>query len=431
MLDSQKCQLRGSEIRQRLAAISAMADDAITDEVTAETAKLTAELRTNETKFQAALAAETAEAKQADNELRAGSNEVGDSADRELRTLQGRVLFSKYVGAYLEQRAVDGAEKELAEHRSVPLAGGFVPWDALLPVNSGTETRADVATPGLPAASQPNVQHRILPQVFARSRTAMLGVAMPQVDTGTQVWPTVTTAQDPEFVAQGATKEAAAGALTSVKLSPKRLQARFLVRMETLYETEGIEEALRTNLVGALGNKLDAQILGAGDSEVRGMLATAAQGGIGTGNADPTAVVSFETAVSELLTAVDGIYAGDEGEIGVVVGVPTYRKTGSLFVTNAATSVNDKMRQSLRFYTASANIPAANASNVQQAIVAKFGAPEMGTAAIAPTWRGLQLLRDDASAAATGEISVTGVMMTAFRVVRAAAFHRAKFKLAT
>ena len=109
------------------------------------------------------------------------------------------------------------------------------------------------------------------------------------------------------------------------------------------------------------------------------------------------------------------------------MGVATYQKLASLFVTNAAISATTMLRNALMEVMASANIPAV-ASNAQQGIVAKLGV-NAGMTAVAPIWRGIELGRDPATEAASGKIQITASMFTNFRVIRSAAFTRTHLKL--
>ena len=193
MKDSQRLQLRASEIRTRLAEIAGLADDALTDEIRSESDKLTTEYRDTETKHRAALVAES------------------------------------------------------AEHRGLTTAGNVVPWDALLGPAPPTELRADAVSPA-PASGNPVNQAEIIQRVFARSAVARLGVFMPSVGVGVASYPVLTSGQSAAFVAKDGAKDAAAGAITPNALSGVRLQARVQFRIEDTMTTMGLESAYREDL---------------------------------------------------------------------------------------------------------------------------------------------------------------------------------------
>ena len=420
MTDSQRHQIRASEIRQRLNEVAALEADAVTPEIRTETDGLTAELRTVETQYRAAVAAE-------ETELRAAQNAPGapDAETAELRSLQDRASLGRYLRAFADGAAVDGAERELAEHRG--LAGAAIPWDVLMPPAPPlAEVRADAVTPA-PATGNPTNQAMILQRVFARSATARAGVYMPSVEVGTASFPLITTGQAGAFVAKDGAVEAAAGVIGENLLSPRRLQARVQFRIEDEMTTMGLDAALTEDLRLALNDRLDAQIIGAGDANVRGFLATSANGGLAD-YTDPGAVVTFAAAAEQAARGVDGVYSGSEAECSWIIGTESYAKLAGLIQANDSTSATERLRRILRDFMASANVPDA-ASNVQQGILAKLGV-ESAMSAVCPVWEGLRLIRDEITSASKGLIAVTGIMLHNFKVIRPAAFVRTKLKLA-
>ena len=424
MQESQKLTLRASEIRTRLAEIAALPDDGVTDEIRTETDTLTTEYRSTETKLRAAIVAEDAERQEA--ETRNGGDD--DAETRELRSLQGRATLSRYLQCFADGEQLSGAERELAEHRSLSTSGNVLPWDALLPPPSPpAELRVDAVTPA-PASGNPTNQSEIIQRVFARTAVRRLGVAMPMVGVGQASYPVITAGQAGAFVAADGAVEAAAGVITPNALGPVRLQARVKYRIEDAMTTMGLESGLREDLARAMGDRLDAQLIGLGDANVRGFLATAANGGLAD-YADPTAVVTFGTAAEQAARGVDGKYAGGEDECAWVIGTATYGKLAALIQANDSTSATERLRRLLKDFMASANVPAA-ASSVQQGILAKLGAMDSALNAVCPIWEGMKLIRDEVTNAAKGQIQVTAVALHNFAVLRADGFVRTKVKLA-
>lgn len=423
MQDSQKHQIRASEIRTRLAEIAALPDDGMTDEIRSEADRLGTEYRDTETRLRAAIVAEDAERQEA--ELRGGGDD--DAETRALRDLQGRATLSRYLQGFADGEQLTGAERELAEHRGLTTAGNVLPWDALLaPPSPPAELRADAVTPA-PASGNPVNQSEIIQRVFARTAVRRLGVMMPMVGVGQASYPVIGTGQAAAFAAADGAVEAAAGVITPNALGPVRLQARVQFRIEDSMITMGLESGLREDLARAMGDRLDAQLIGAGDANVRGFLSTAAQGGLAD-YADPTAVVTFATAAAQAARGVDGKYAGGEDECAWIIGTATYAKLAALIQDNDSTSATDRLRRILRDFMASANIPAA-ASDIQQGILAKLGAMDSALNAVCPIWEGMKLIRDEVTNAANGQIQVTAVALHNFKVLRADGFARTKVKL--
>ena len=422
MKDSQRLQIRASEIRTRLAEIAGLPDDAMTPEIRTEADTLGTEYQNVETRHRAALVSEDAELRAAETG-RAGEP---DAETRALRDLQGRVSLGRYLTAFADGAPVDGAERELAEHRG--LAANHVPWDTLLPpAGAGrAELRDDAVTPA-PASGNPTNQAAIVQRVFARSATARLGVYMPSVGVGQASYPVITTGQTAAFVAADGEKDATEGAIGPNVLLPKRLQARVQFRIEDEMTTAGLDAALTEDLRLTIADRLDAQLIGAGTAQVRGFLATAAHGGIGD-YADPTDVVTFAAAAEQAARGVDGIFAGGENECAWIIGTDTYAKLASLIQANDSTSATERLRRILRDFMASANVPAAD-DNVQSGILAKMGAAD-GMNAVCAVWEGLKLIRDEVTNADKGQVQVTAVALHNFKVLRPAGFVRTKVKIA-
>ena len=422
MVESQKLTLRASEIRTRLSEIAGLPDDGVTAEIRTETDTLTTEYQNVETRLRAAMVAEDEDRQAA--ELRGGGDD--DSETRELRSLQGRASLGRYLQGFADGEQLSGAEKELAETRGLTTSGNVVPWDALLPPpRPAAELRADAVT-AAPASGNPVNQSEIIQRVFARSAVARLGVAMPSVGVGQASYPVLSAGQDAAFVAKDGAVEAAAGTITPNALAPVRLQARVQFRIEDSMVTLGLESGLRDDLAMALADRLDAQVVGLGDGNVRGFLATAANGGIGD-YPDPAIEVNFGSAALQAARGVDGKFAGSEGECCWVVGTSTYQKLAALIQANDSTSATERLRRLLKDFMASANIPAVSGT-VQSGILAKMGAAD-AINAVAPIWEGLRLIRDEITNASTGQIQVTAIALHNFRVLRADGFVRTKLKL--
>ncbi len=422
MTESQRLTVRASEIRQRLNEIAGLEGDALTDEIRTESDGLNTEYRDVETKLRAAVVAED----------RPPTEHRDDTMDAETRAfvqVRNRTRLGRWFESFLDQTPLSGAEAELNEHRGLSTQGNVLPWDALLPAAGagGVETRADAVSPA-PASGNPVNQQQIIQRVFARAGVRRLGVMMPAVPVGTASYPVIASGQNPAFVALDGVKEAEAGSITPNLLAPVRLQARIQLRIEDLMTTLGLEDAWREDLTMSLMDKLDAQVLGAGDAQVRGFLATAANGGLAD-YADPAAVITFAGAAAQAARGVDGHFAGAEDECAWIIGTDTYEKLAALIQANDSTSATERLRRILRDFMASANIPDA-ASNVQQGILAKLGAMDGHWNAICPVWEGMRLIRDEVTQAASGLVQVTAVALHNFKVVRRAGFVRTKVKIA-
>lgn len=348
--------------------------------------------------------------------------ETEDAEQRELRELEAKVEFRNYLTAAANNRHVSGAEKELNEALQVRSAGGVVvPWEALLPQDADVEERQDAVTPA--PAVYGRMQRPIIPRVFATGIANFLGIGMPTVGVGEQVYTYLSAGADAEIKAKDAEVDADAATFTPKQFNPLRLTARYLFRVEDTAALAGMEPALRGDLRMALQEKMDSEIVnGAGGAdEIKGLLAVAANGGLAD-VADPAAVVNAARLVDTYAALVDGRYAKAQADIRMAIGAATFAKVASLTLGDAWAF--DRYAAQTRV---EALLPAA-AANVQQAIAAKTRAP--GLYAVAPVWQGVELIRDPYTNAAKGQIALTAVALWNFGIVRPNGFVRVKFKLA-
>jgi len=413
MIESQKIQVRMSEVRQRL---NELAGDEKADG--AEVDALAAELGTLETRYRAATVAEAHEAEKAEHEAEKAKGAEAPET-RELAELRGRVELRDYLLETAKGRPAEGAAQEyrqaiMGEHARE----GVIPWETLLPVEP--EERADAATTA-PTTIQGN-QRGIIARVFARSAAAFLGVAMPRVPVGASLFPVMTAGATATMAEAGAAKDAEAATFKVETLEAIRLTARYLFRVEDLAKLRGMEDALRADLRAAMSDAMDAQVL-AGDGtapNVAGFLNAL------TAPEDPAAVATFASILAAQVAGVDGKHAHGLGDVRMLVGPATYKLAAGKFNAAGDVASTDYLAQHSGGVRTSANVPAP-ASNVQGAITYSTGG---AGSAIAPVWEGLELIRDPYTNAASGEIAVTAIALWAFKIVRTAPYAWQKFKLA-
>lgn len=354
--------------------------------------------------------------------------ETGDAEDRERRELLEQVEFRNYLNAAASGRDVDGREAELNAALNVRSAGGtVVPWEALAPMpdeeRALAEDRQDALT-SAPASPDVNRTNRpIIPRVFAGGVADFLGIGMPSVGVGEQVYTYLSAGAAPEQKAKDAAVDADAATFTPKTFAPLRLSARYKFRIEDLAVLAGMESALRGDLRMAMREAMDNQVLnGDGDApNVDGLLATAAKGGLAD-VANPAAVVNAASLIESYASQVDGKFATTQAGIRMLIGAATYAKIVALVQGDAY--VFDRFTALTRITSL---MPAA-AANVQQAIAVKRSAP--GLYAVAPVWQGVELIRDPYTDAKSGQIAITAHALWNFGIVRTDALARLKFKLA-
>ena len=350
-----------------------------------------------------------------------GTPPQGEGERRELRALVERCDVTRILSAAVNGRQTDGPENELQRH--LDATPDEIPWPMLAP--AGVEHRADAAT-AAPATVQ-ETQRPILQQVFARSAlVSTLGVDMPAAGVGDELFQVITAGQAGEFAPASGTVDAAAGTITPKSLEPKRLTAAYVVRQEDTHRIRGYEPALREDLARTVSDRLDKQLIGLGDANQRGFLATAANGGIAARTAASN-VVTYDLALAEEALGIDGLFAGGLNETNWLIGDDTARKLATLIQTGSGMTALAYAMSGFNRVQASANVPAP-ASDVQQGIICRRSGRQN---AVVPVWgAGPRIIRDEITGAAEGEIRITILYFVALGILRSGAFQRTSLKLA-
>ena len=425
MTAQQKIELKRSEIRQRLGAIAELQGDDVTDDITTERDGLMGELRNSEGQLQAAIEAEATETRGA-----SAVELLADSEGVEYRRLVERSRLSAYVLEAHRQGGLDGAESELrAAVFGDKARPGLVPWEALLPRGKGgrrLEARVDANTDVTVNAG--GSQEGILGRVFADTAASFLGVRMASVMRGTSAHPVIIDGAMASQAAKGATKDAEAATVNITTLEPRRLTARYSFAQEDIARVDGLEEALRMDLAGALGEAMDAQAV-AGDGvspNVRGFLTEIPEAAV------PGALATYNFVLLAIAGGVDGRAARNLSEIRTVAGVDAYRAAASLVATGSDWAASDYLMEKSGGLRASVHIPDAPSSgsreNVADLILHRTTAPSSATAVL---WAGFEvIIRDEISKAAEGRVALTALALWNFKVVRQSAYVRAAIQIA-
>ena len=409
MTESQKLELRASQIRQKLNGFSGKET---TEAEQAEIRKLSNEYNDVEARRAAAMVAED------EPEKREETEPTEDREAREIRELSGKVELRNYLQATALETKLQGAEAELTAALKLEGPGTVVPWAAFDPGEQRTEDRQDVAT--VAPAQHTTTQEAIVGRVFANTATAYLGIRMPSVGVGERTYPVLTAGTTAETLAKAAEVDAAAATFSVKSVEPRRLTARYLFSVEDLAIFAGMEEALRADLNGTMGDQLDLAILqGNGTSpNVAGVFDT--DSGIAA-PATTTAETSVTGYIDALTGMVDGVYASESSEVKLLVGPETYRHMAKQFISGTDTSALQHVRAIGGGVRVSAHTP--DKTGKRQEMMGVVGSMNAGIA-IAPTWPVVSMIRDPYTAAAKGQIAITVIMLYGFVIVRTDGFKR-------
>ena len=437
MTKSQKLSIRLSEIRQRLNEVAGLEGDALTDEIRAESDRLTAEYRDKETQHRAAIVAEGEEQRAAE-----GEHGNGDGEPAEVRALLSRVNIGDYLIPAKAGIGLTGPAAELNAAFKVGTAGQsggiLIPWRMLETpelraapaVRRDPEGRAFTTTGALDG---PMMQRPILQRLFGMDIMGALGVRIDTVPAGMTEWPLLTGGVAPTMKAEGTAADAAVAATFSTEtLKPKRLTGKYEFTHEQAAQVADIEAALRRDLGDAVRAKMSDLILNGDEStnahEPDGFLTKI------SAPTEPTAEATYADYAGVHATAVDGIHASMEGEVSSVIGVASYQHAATVYQAGSGESGSEALNRRGRSCMASSFIPAAQ-SNVQNGNILHAGGPNGGGASlrgdsIAAMWPTLEVIRDIYSQASVGVVLTWVSLWDAETAFRSAAYKRVAFKLA-
>ena len=391
MTPAQKLALRASDIRSRLAELGGTED--LSDEQTAEIGTLRAEYTDVEKRSSALLISDDKPAEPVVVEQR--------SEDRELATLIAGASIAQIFGAALERRSTDGETAELQEHFG--LSANVIPLVML-------EQRATGVTQA-PANVAQN-QSEIVPAVFPQSCAAYIGIDMPTVGVGEAVYPVLSTSADAGTPAEGIAQDETAGGFTADVLSPSRIQASFFYSREDRARFAGMDSALRMNLSDALSDKLDQQIL----NGTNGLLQ-----GTNLDNNNVSTQTTYALYREQFAYGrVDGKYATSPEDLKVVMGAAGFAHAAAQYRgNNDNTDALMAMKSAGVAVKVSAHVPAL--SGTKQNAIIRLG---MRKDMVAPIWQGIQLVPDEITKAAHGQVVITAIMLHAVKILRKGGFHK-------
>ena len=399
-------QKQKSENTSRLLEIAQIPTDQQSDEMRAERTAKTKLQKELEDKFGTALAA-------VKDEDEAGVTII-DSEARELQLLTQRASvggLGAIAAGVLSSHACEGEARELqqAHHlkpNQVPLALMRSPM---------VEHRTTGITPAPTNAG--GDQRPIIPAIFPQSVAAFLGINGQSVGVGEAAFAVVSTSASPGTPAEGAEQAHSTGAFESANLVPSRLQASLFFSVEDAARIMGLSDALRTNLVDALSDALDDQIL---TNSTNGLF-----GGTNLANNNTNTVGTFATLKKRIIyDSVDGTYASNAGDLRVVLGADSYGFAGSLYRGNQGdVDVSESIAAKVAGVRVSSHVPA-TASDKQELVVARGTAQHVAVA----LWNGIDLLEDPYSLSKTGEVILTGRMLHAIKILRADGFRKVQLR---
>lgn len=407
MLESTKLQGRQSEIRQRMADLSAK-DDASEVE-TREMDTLHGEYTTNESRYRAALVAEDDERRDAGKDLE--NREAGE--------------WDRLVGAYEvrqaalhldEGRALDGATAEVvAELRN---AGGYrgvpIPYEAL-EVRAGETTASGVPDP---VSTKP-----IIDRLFPNSVASAMGTRMINIAAGANEYPVSTSTVEAGWAGSEGGNVAGPTKYTTVDrpLVPDHtLGVQMRLTRKAMKQAAGIEDAIRRDMRGAIQSEMDRAVFqGAGSSgEPLGVIAGAGSYGIDSTAVDAAATyAAFRSAITEFLIA---NAAAGPNAVRVLLRPETWNAMDdAIFDAGSGITEFDRLAAKVASVMQSSNALAAPTGDPAAASALLTTGSGGVSPIFAATWGAVDMIRDPYSDAQSGGLRLTGLVTMDVTISRA------------
>ena len=389
MTISQKLTIKLSSARQKINALLGVEERS--EDQNKELESLTADVQKTEPELRAAIASEGAETATVETTLKPEA--------REFREILGKASAGSIVSCVLRNKATSGAERELQDH--FELSTNEVPLELL---RTPLETRAVTVAPGDTGAQQ----SEIVQPVFASGDAAFLGVRETMLQAGDAVFPVLSTRPTIGGPHKDSTSvNNTTGSFTADALVPERIQAAFLYRRTDGVRFAGMDAALRMALSSGLQEGLDKELVDQIVSDV--------------GRTDASAADTFATYRSRFIYGqVDGRFANSEADIRLLMGAATLQDAAVLYRGNTADdSAVDSLRRVSGGLRVSPHIAAASGN--KQDVLIRRGSRDDAHVGL---WPGVGIIDDQVTAAAKGEITLTAILLAAWKVTRPAGFAR-------
>lgn len=410
MLTSKKLELRRSEIRQSLAELANI-ENPSEDELR-KMGELDTEYRTKESQYRAALVAEDEERREAGRDLETRDGKEWSDILSKFEVRQVALCIAE------DGRALEGETAEVVEEMRA--AGGYkgipVPYEALQ-LRAGETLASGVPDP---VQTMP-----IIDRIFADSVASRMGGQTIKIPSGAREWPVVTSNVTAGWAATetGNVTAPAAFVTTDRPMAPDHtlgVQMK-LTRKSMLQTGPALEQAVRRDMRSAIRVKLDQAVFqGTGSSgEPSGVIAGASGYGITVTAINAAAsYAAFRSAAVRFMAA---NAANGPGSVNLLVRPEIYDgMDNTAWDAGSGITEWDRLVAKIGNAVMSTNALGAPAGSPAESV----GLMTTRTDGVAPfftgIYGGIDMIRDTYSGAASGAVTLTGLITVDVTVARPA-----------
>ena len=216
------------------------------------------------------------------------------SQGKEIRSIIQQTSIADYMNEAARGIPVTGAALELRHAAFGKDEQGYIPIDMFLDTDEeGLEKRADAITNYTASHDAvPSNQMQIYDRVYSRSSAAYLGIDMPSTDIGTAIFPRISAGTAADVRSPSEELDGTAATILAEPINPTRLTASYTFTLESLSLVQGVEAALRRDLMATMMDKRDKlaiqgqAVSGTTSPKIDGLLNTL------TDPTDPTTIAS-------------------------------------------------------------------------------------------------------------------------------------------
>ena len=425
MLESQKTQIRMSELRQEYHTLAQKDEllDAESDRMT----KIGDELVQLESRLQSALKVEASETAAQATETRMADEKP---ETREFNDLYHRSRLARFLDNIQQGNPVDGAE---AEFRAAVFGEGksqwgerAMPFHMLMPFDRAMEVRQDVATTIAEGTAVVTTQ-TILDRIFSRGNAAFIGASFESVAAGQVRYPYLSAGATLVYADESVEVDSVAGTITFADANPAEASLAYKWGLTSSLQFAGnaLEAALRRDANMAVNDGMDQTVLTG--RAVSGSVLTKAITGLRgslTAATAATANVSVALLMRAFASRIDGKFAFSWEDIRMLIRPEPYAVILEAAVAAGNESLANRLIEVGRL-RATDKLPAP-VSNLSDAI---SYAPVTDTGNLkVPTWQDVGVIFDETTDAGKREKRLTFYLAHNVEVLRKDPWRRHSFK---